>query len=106
MVWHRSLTAKKCRFESCLLNFENYTPVAQLEEAAVSKTVYVWVQIPLGVFLTCSCGGMADAIDLKSIFCGFESHREYQRGVAQFGSALALGARCRRFKSCHPDLPL
>ena len=25
------------------------------------------------------------------------------RGVAQLGSALALGARCRRFKSCHPD---
>ena len=27
-----------------------------------------------------------------------------QRGVAQFGRALALGARRRRFKSCHPDL--
>ena len=26
-----------------------------------------------------------------------------RRGVAQFGSALALGARCRRFKSCLPD---
>ncbi len=26
------------------------------------------------------------------------------RGVAQFGSALALGARGRRFKSGHPDL--
>ncbi len=25
------------------------------------------------------------------------------RGVAQSGSALALGARCRRFKSSHPD---
>ena len=25
------------------------------------------------------------------------------RGVAQFGRALALGARCRRFESCHPD---
>ena len=25
------------------------------------------------------------------------------RGVAQFGRALALGARCRRFKSCHLD---
>ena len=23
--------------------------------------------------------------------------------VAQFGRALALGARCRRFESCHPD---
>ena len=26
-----------------------------------------------------------------------------QRGVAQLGRALALGARCRRFKSCHLD---
>ena len=26
-----------------------------------------------------------------------------QRDVAQFGSALALGARCRRFESCRPD---
>ena len=26
-----------------------------------------------------------------------------RRGVAQFGSALALGARCRRFESCLPD---
>ena len=25
------------------------------------------------------------------------------RGVAQFGSARALGAWGRRFKSCHPD---
>ena len=29
-----------------------------------------------------------------------------QRDVAQFGSASALGAECRRFKSCHPDLVL
>ena len=26
-----------------------------------------------------------------------------QRDVAQLGSAPALGAGCRRFKSCHPD---
>ena len=25
------------------------------------------------------------------------------RDVAQFGSAPALGAGCRRFKSCHPE---
>ena len=25
------------------------------------------------------------------------------RGVAQFGRVLALGARCRRFESCHLD---
>ena len=28
---------------------------------------------------------------------------ELPRDVAQLGSARALGARCRRFKSCHPD---
>ena len=28
-----------------------------------------------------------------------------QRGVAQLGSASALGAEGRRFKSCHPDQP-
>ena len=27
----------------------------------------------------------------------------YYRGVAQSGSALALGARCRGFESLHPD---
>ena len=27
-----------------------------------------------------------------------------QRDVAQLGSAPALGAGCRRFKSCHPDI--
>ena len=26
------------------------------------------------------------------------------RDVAQLGSAPALGAGCRRFKSCHPDI--
>ena len=26
--------------------------------------------------------------------------------VAQFGRALALGARCRRFESCHSDLEM
>ena len=31
--------------------------------------------------------------------------REQQRGVAQLGSASALGAEGRRFKSCHPDTP-
>lgn len=27
----------------------------------------------------------------------------HERAVAQFGSASALGAGCRRFKSCQPD---
>ena len=29
-----------------------------------------------------------------------------ERGVAQLGSALAWGARGRKFKSCRPDLKL
>ena len=51
---------------------------------------------------------LADAADLKSVFliCGFDSHQEYHRGVAQLGSAAALGAEGRRFKSCHPDRAL
>ncbi len=28
------------------------------------------------------------------------------RGVAQLARALALGARSRRFKSCHPDITI
>lgn len=32
------------------------------------------------------------------------SHNAVHRGVAQLGRALALGARCRRFNSCHPDV--
>jgi hypothetical protein len=34
------------------------------------------------------------------------SEKVQHRDVAQFGSAPALGAGCRRFKSCHPDLKL
>lgn len=34
---------------------------------------------------------------------GFESYR-FLRALAQFGSALALGARGRRFKSFMPDV--
>ena len=37
------------------------------------------------------------------LFCRI-SLTHFLRGVAQFGRALALGARCRRFKSYHPDL--
>ncbi len=34
---------------------------------------------------------------------GCARHQSVQRGVAQLGSALALGARGRGFKSRHPD---
>jgi hypothetical protein len=40
-----------------------------------------------------------DTLGLVAVCCG-----GLVRGVAQFGSALALGARGRRFKSGHPDL--
>ncbi len=30
-------------------------------------------------------------------------NKQVIRGVAQFGSALGLGPRCRRFESCRPD---
>src|ERR1035437_4533366 len=30
----------------------------------------------------------------------------HRRAVAQLGSALRLGRRCRRFKSCQPDRPI
>ncbi len=33
-------------------------------------------------------------------------YKSRQRDVAQLGSAPALGAGCRRFKSCHPDLKI
>lgn len=36
-------------------------------------------------------------------FLGYTIFRHLNRGVAQFGSAPALGAGGRRFKSCRPD---
>ncbi len=36
-------------------------------------------------------------------YCNIQRLIFMQRGVAQFGSALALGARCREFESRHPD---
>ena len=36
-------------------------------------------------------------------WCIIDKLRFRRRGVAQFGSAPALGAGCRRFESCHPD---
>ena len=64
--------------------------------------------IPNERILSCSCGGIGIRGRLKICFftCGFNSHQEYHRGVAQFGSAAALGAEGRRFKSCYPDRAL
>ena len=43
------------------------------------------------------------ASDCGSEGCEFDSHLSTQyRGVAQFGRALGLGPRGRRFKSCLP----
>ena len=38
-------------------------------------------------------------------FDGGTDHTKYL-DVAQFGRALALGARGRRFESCYPDQPM
>ena len=43
-----------------------------------------------------------DKSEIKSFACDAEI-REENRGVAQPGSAPALGAGCRRFKSSRPD---
>ena len=43
-------------------------------------------------------GGTSSCQRLSKVVKGCRS-----RGVAQFGSAPALGAGCRRFKSCRPD---
>jgi hypothetical protein len=37
------------------------------------------------------------------VVCMWEVRGSHRRDVAQLGSAPALGAGCRRFKSCHPD---
>lgn len=54
MVWRRSLKAEKYRFDPCrpssAITKADYTPVAQLAEAAISKIV----------------------------LCEFKSHQEYQ----------------------------
>lgn len=39
----------------------------------------------------------------KTFFVGYAFQVVKTRGVAQLGSAFALGAKGRRFKSCHPD---
>ena len=44
---------------------------------------------------------MADARDIISLL--LVRYGLHCRGVAQFGSARALGAWGRRFESCHPD---
>ena len=41
--------------------------------------------------------------DYESKGCGFDSCSARHRDVAQLGSALDLGSRGHRFKSCHPD---
>jgi len=51
----------------------------------------------LGVSSICTCltGAMRES--------GYHAPRNPSRGVAQLGRARALGARSRRFESCHPD---
>ena len=51
----------------------------------------------------CECNSIGRVPAFQAGCCGFEAHRSLFRGVAQSGSAPALGAGCRRFKSYHPD---
>ena len=57
----------------------------------------------------CRCGGIGSHGGLKipclkrRVGSSPTSGTKSIRGVAQFGRALALGARCRRFNSCLPD---
>ena len=66
---------------------------------------------PLGAMTETKRGGLPWGRPPFSlpVTCGWTSHarlskgREAGRGVAQPGSAPALGAGCRRFESCLPD---
>jgi hypothetical protein len=49
------------------------TPVAQLVEAAISKIVCVWVQIPPGV-PNAAVAQLEEALVLETRGCGFDSH--------------------------------
>ena len=46
--------------------------------------------------------GMGTPLGPSVLFCRI-SLTHYLRDVAQFGRALLLGSRGRRFESCHPD---
>jgi hypothetical protein len=54
---------------------------------------------------TTVCFVFSPQIGNKTCSRGFHEYRIFMimRGVAQLGSASALGAEGRRFKSCHPD---
>lgn len=55
----------------------------------------------------CLKNSLCMGISLRETKTANKSHQEYQRGVAQLGSAAALGAEGCGFKSCHSDhLPL
>lgn len=79
-----SPTGRGCRFKNGMLwvrfspRVAKLAPVAQLEEVADLKSVWLWVRLPPGV--PTGCNSVA------------RSH--------------ALGAWSRRFESCHPDMPL
>lgn len=88
--------------------FPFLTPVAQLEEATVSKTVNVWVQIPLLCTNYAAVAQLEEVLVLETRGCGFKSHQQYQAsGCNSAVRSLGLGPRSRGFKSYHPDhLPL
>ena len=84
------------------------TPVAQSEEAAVSKPVNVRVRLPPGVPNHAAVAQPEEVLVLETRGCGFDSHQQYQAsGCNSVVRSLGLGPRSRGFKSYHPDhLPL
>jgi hypothetical protein len=53
MVWHRSLTAKQCRFESYFPNLiYSCSPIGR---GSKFKPCLLWVRVPLGVSSTSPC---------------------------------------------------
>jgi hypothetical protein len=56
-----------------------------------------------GLVQLCDCGEVVNTNDCGSFTHGFESRQSPHLDLAQFGRALRLGRRGRRFKSCNRD---
>lgn len=87
------------------MGLPNFALVAQLEKAAVSKTVCCGypslrdatrtgsrlkgrLRFPSRVSKLAPVAQLEEVADLKSVCCGFDSHQEYQRDVIQWREAM------------------